>query len=298
MARIAVFEVDDVAEREGLERSLKGHSLEFHPRPLTAENAAEAAGCEGIIIFIYSKIDRKLLSLLPSLRFIATMSTGTDHIDLASCRKRGIPVSNVPAYGEHTVAEHTFALMLAISRRLIPSVQRAKAGDFSLEGLAGFDLEGKTIGIVGTGKIGSHVARLAHAFMMKPIAFANHKNPELERLYGLVYVRTLDELLRRSDIITLHAPLTDETHHMINRRRIGKMKRGAILINTARGGLVDTEALLEGLQKGRISYAGLDVIEEEGFIREEKELLSASFRKRSDLRTVLGSHMLLKLDNV
>ncbi len=298
MARIAVFEVDDMAEKEGLERSLKGHSLEFHPHPLTSENADEAAGCDGIIIFIYSKIDRKLLSLLPSLRVIATMSTGMDHIDLKACRRRGVPVFNVPAYGEHTVAEHTFALMLAISRKLIPSVQRARSGDFSLEGLAGFDLEGKTIGIIGTGRIGSHVARLAHAFLMKPLAFASHPNPELEKQYGVKYVKSIDELLRRSDIITLHAPLTDETHHMINRRRIGKMKKGAILINTARGGLVETEALLEGIRKGIISYAGLDVIEEEGFIREEKELLSASFRKRTDLRTVLGSHMLLKLDNV
>ncbi|MFN7990875.1 MAG: NAD(P)-dependent oxidoreductase [Candidatus Micrarchaeia archaeon] len=298
MARIAVFEADDAAEIRRLKRSLRGHTLSFFPHPLTHENASEASACDGIIIFIYSRIDARLLSKLRKLRMIATMSTGTDHIDMKACARRGIAISSVPAYGEHTVAEHTFALMLAISRKLLPSVQRAKTGDFSLDGLAGFDLEGKTLGIIGTGRIGSHVVRLAHAFFMKPIAFARHPNPELVRLYGLEYVKSVGEILRRSDIVTLHAPLSKETYHLINRKNIRKMKKGAIIINTARGGLVETEALLDGIKSGIIAYAGLDVLEEEGFIREERELLSSSFRKRSDLRTVLGSHMLFKLDNV
>jgi D-lactate dehydrogenase len=298
MARLAVFEAEEGEELGRLKKALKGHSVRYYPHSLTSRNASEAAGCQGIIIFIYSRISARLLSKLPELRMIATMSTGTDHIDRKACLRRGVEVFSVPAYGEHTVAEHTFALMLAISRRLIPSWQRAKTGDFSLEGLRGSDLEGKTLGIVGTGRIGSHVARLAHAFGMRTVAFARHRNTELSERYGVEYVKSLNELLGRSDIITLHAPLTDETFHMINRRNISKMKRGAVLINTARGALVETEALLEGIKRGIISHAGLDVLEEEGFIREEKELLSMSFKKRSDLRTVLGSHMLLKLDNV
>ncbi len=298
MARIGIFEADGQPEIERLKALLQGHSLEFHPNPLTPERAAEASGCDAVIIFIYSRIDADLLSKLPSLRLVATMSTGTDHIDSEECRRRGIAVFNVPAYGEHTVAEHTFCLLLAISRRLIPSVQRTRSGDFSLEGLSGFDLEGKTIGIVGTGRIGSHVARLAHAFLMKPLAFAIHQNPELVEKYGVEYVATLDELIKRSDIVTLHAPLTEETRHMINKGNIRSFKKGAILINTARGALVETEALLEGLQEGCISYAGLDVLEEEGFIREEKELLLKSFAKRADMRTVLEGHMLLRMENV
>ncbi|HSB46944.1 MAG TPA: NAD(P)-dependent oxidoreductase [Candidatus Bilamarchaeum sp.] len=298
MAKIAVFEMEDGAEMDRLKKSLRAHSVTFYPQPLSRDNVRDAAGCDAIAVFIYSKIDSRLLAKLPELKMIATMSTGTDHIDMNACKKRGITVSNVPAYGEHTVAEHTFALILAITRRLLPSVQRAKSGDFSLEGLTGLELEGKTLGIVGTGKIGSHVARIAHAFGMKIIASARHRNEELERLYGVEFVPGLVPLLSRSDIITLHAPLTDETLHMINRKNVRKIKRGAILINTARGALVETEALLEGIKSGVISYAGLDVLEEEGFIREEKELLSKSFRKRSDLRTVLAGHMLLKLDNV
>ncbi len=298
MARIGVFEADGQPEIERLKGLLQGHELELHPYPLTAEHAADAAACDALIVFIYSKLDAELLSRLPKLRLIATMSTGTDHIDTAECERRGIKVCNVPAYGEHTVAEHTFCLLLAISRRLLPSVQRTRAGDFSLEGLAGFDLEGKTIGIVGTGRIGSHVARLAHAFLMKPLAFANHPSTELVKLYGVEYVASLDELIRRSDIVTLHAPLTDSTYHMINKGNIRSFRKGAILINTARGGLVETEALLEGLQEGILSYAGLDVLEEEGFIREEKELLSKSFAKRADMRTVLEGHMLLRMENV
>ncbi len=298
MAKIAVFEIEDETELDGLKKSLRAHDVSFYPQPLSRENVRVAAGCDAIVIFIYSGIDSRLLAKLPKLKMIATMSTGTDHIDLGACKKRGIAVCNVPAYGEHTVAEHTFALILAITRRLLASVQRAKSGDFSQEGLTGLELEGKTIGIVGTGKIGSHVARLAHAFGMKPIAFARHRNEELERLYGVEFVPSLSALLSRSDIITLHAPLTDETFHLINRKNVKRIKRGAILINTARGALVETEALLEGIKSGIISHAGLDVLEEEGFIREEKELLSKSFRKRSDLRTVLAGHMLLKLDNV
>jgi D-lactate dehydrogenase len=295
MARIAVFEAEG-DERRGLEKALSGHDVSFFPDPLTPSSAAKAASCECLVIFIYSRVDEGVLAALPSLRLIATMSTGMDHIDLDACRRRGVEVRNVPAYGEHTVAEHTFALLLAISRKLLPSVQRARAGDFSPEGLSGFDLEGKTIGIVGTGRIGSHVARLASAFMMKTVAFAKHRDEELVRLYGVEYADSLDELLSRSDIVTLHAPLTGETHHMINKGNIRKFRKGAVLINTARGGLVETEALLDGLREGFISYAGLDVLEEEAFIREEKELLSKSFAKRSDLRTVLAGHMLLRLD--
>ena len=298
MARIAVFEVEDENEVQELKRSLPGHKISFYSEPLSLENFSKAAGCDGIVIFVYSRIDKKLISHLPKLKLVATMSSGYDHIDIKACSKLGITVCNVPSYGEHTVAEHTFALLLAISRKLIPSVNRAKAGDFSLEGLTGFDLEGKTLGIVGTGKIGSLVAKLANCFGMNIIAFSKHRNLELEKQYGLKYLPTMKALLERSDVISLHAPLSKETFHLINKKNIKFIKKGAVLINTARGALVETEALFEALKTGTIRYAGLDVLEEERFIKEEKELLSPTFRKNVELKTILANHILLNQENV
>ena len=296
MTSIGIFESEEI-ERRYLERLLSNHKLSFYHEPLSTENINKVKDCEVIIVFIYSKIDKKLLDKLPKVKLIVTMSTGYEHIDIKECKRRKIAVCNVPAYGEMTVAEHTFALLLAISRKIVESVERTRKGDFSIEGLTGFDLNNKTIGIIGTGKIGSHVAKIANSFEMKIIAHSEHKNEALEELPNFKYVE-IDEILKNSDIITLHAPLTNDTIHMINKKNIKKIKKGAILINTARGGLVETEALLFALKNGIIKYAGLDVLEEECFVKEEKELLSPSFKKTCDLRTVLANHMLIKQENV
>ncbi|MEM2137593.1 MAG: hydroxyacid dehydrogenase [Candidatus Anstonellaceae archaeon] len=256
------------------------------------ENISKAAEAEIICLFIYSKIGEKELSQLPKLKMIATMSTGFDHIDLEACAKRGIAVCNVPSYGSETVAEHTFALILALSKKLLPSIERTRRGDFTIDGLRTFDLQGKKLGIVGLGKIGRHVAKMARAFGMKVIAHSPHTTPDEARKLKCKLV-SLDELLAQSDVVSLHAPVNAETKHMINAQAIAKMKQGVVLVNTARGGLVDAKALISALDSGKISAAGLDVLEEECSIKEERQILSPDFAQECDLKTVLANHVLL-----
>jgi D-lactate dehydrogenase len=256
-----------------------------------------AAQCEILSVFINSHLSERILSGLPNLKLIATRSTGYDHIDLGYCRARGIAVSNVPVYGDNTVAEHTFALILALSRKVIQSHNRARSGDFSPAGLQGFDLRGKTLGVVGTGHIGVHVIRIARGFMMKVIALDSRPDKRLADALDFDYVDSLDDILTASDIVTLHAPLLPSTQHMINRENIGRLKKGALLINTARGGLVDTDSLLAALDSGRCGGAGLDVFENEALIKEEKQLLSSEY-DIEELRTAVKNLVLLRRDNV
>ncbi len=294
MAKIAFFELEKWEEAIA-RKQLTGHKLSFFEKPLKGADVAKIRDADAIAVFIYSAITESVLSKLPKLKFIATMSTGFDHIDLAACKKRGITVSNVPFYGENTVAEHTFALILALSRRLMASVERTRRGNFSLEGLRGFDLKGKTIGVVGTGHIGMHVLRMAKGFEMKLLAYDLRKDSKAAKALGFRYVN-LDTLLKDSDIVTLHCPYNQHTHHMINGSNICKMKKGSCLINTARGGLVETEALLNAITTGRLAGAGIDVLEEEAAIKEEKQLLSHRFS--ANLKTALENHILLDQENV
>ncbi|MDO8444381.1 MAG: hydroxyacid dehydrogenase [bacterium] len=288
--KIAFFELEDW-EKKFFEAKLSAHELSFFDEPLT-EYFDQKCDAEIISVFIYSKIDAKVLDKLPKLKFIATRSTGYDHIDIAECKKRGIVVSNVPSYGENTVAEHTFALILALSRKIIESANQTKVGNFDLTDLRGFDLKGKVIGVIGTGKIGSHVVRMAHGFEMRILAFDPLKNDELIDHYGLKYVE-LEELLSQSDIITLHLPLNDKTKHLISESNIGKIKKGAYLINTARGGLVETTALVKALEEGILAGAGIDVLEDEIDIKEEWQLLSKKF-SREQMAINLANNILLK----
>jgi D-lactate dehydrogenase len=253
--------------------------------------------CEILSVFINSDLNENALRALPALRFIATRSTGHDHISLDYCRTHGITVSNVPVYGDNTVAEHTFALILALSRKVIQSHNRARAGDFSPTGLQGFDLRNKTLGVVGTGHIGVHVIRIARGFMMKVIALDSRPDKRLADALDFDYVDSLDTLLAASDIVTLHAPLLPSTHHLINRENIWRMKKGALLINTARGGLVDTDSLLEALDAGHCAGAGLDVFEGETLVKEEQQLLSNQYNIE-ELRTVVKNLVLLRRENV
>ncbi len=294
MTKIIFFETEDW-ERSYIKKDLG--KAEFIQGHLDQNNAGKAKDAEIIGIFIYSRITAKILDMLPKLKLIATMSTGYDHIDLNECKKRGIKVCNVPNYGENTVAEHTFSLILALSRKIIESSERTRKGDFTLEGLRGFDLKGKTIGIVGMGSIGQHVARIARGFEMKSIAFDLKKDSKLARTLDFKYVN-LAYLLKNSDIITLHCPYNKATHHLINRGNTGTIKKGAILINTARGGLIETNAMIRALNSGRLKAAGLDVLEEECAIKEEKQLLSRKFAETCDLRTVLQNHILERMNNV
>jgi len=291
---IVFFEVEPW-EEDYLKKSFR--SAEFFDTVLTKQKIKKIKDAEIISVFIYSKLDQKKLSQLPNLKLIATRSTGFDHIDVDYCRRNNVKIATVPDYGQNTVAEHAFALILAISRKIVPSVERAKTGIFKLAGLRGFDLAGKTIGIIGTGSIGEHMARIANGFQMKVLGFDLKHNQSLVNKYNLKYTQTLVELVANSDIISLHLPLNEHTHYIVNKELLNQTKRGAILINTARGALVDNEALLWALDEGIISAAGLDVLEEEPLISEERELLLERIN-HEDLRDLLCDHILIKHPNV
>jgi len=283
-------------EEDSLRNAFPGQDVVLTEEKIEDSTLAKYQDAQIISTFIYTQFNKELLEKLPNLKFIATRSMGFDHIDIDTCRQKGIKVANVPTYGAHTVAEHTFALILAISRKLIPSVEQARKGNFSSEGLEGFDLNGKTLGVVGTGNIGKNVCELGLSFGMRVLAFSRSENPELTAK-GVKYV-SLDELLQESDIVSLHLPHDSQTEHIINMGNINKFKKGAVLINTARGALVETQAIAEGLQKGILSAAGLDVLEEEAHLREEAELLSEDYLKSVDIKTELINHVLLTKDNV
>lgn len=296
--KIAFFELENW-EQEIIKAGLKGHKLVFTGERLSLETAGKYRDVEALALFAFCCVDKKLLAKLPKLKFIATMSTGFDHIDLAACKKRGIVVSNVPTYGENTVAEHAFALLLALSRKLYPSIKRTHEEQrFETDStLRGFDLKGKTLGVVGCGNIGRHVARIAKGFEMNVLVFDVNRDVDLARKIGFEYA-SMDELLKKSDIITLHVPYNKHTHHLLNEKAFAKMKKGVYIVNTSRGGVIDTDALVKALQSGVVAGAGLDVLEEEGEIKEERNLLSEAFKRRSELRTLLEDHLLMKMPNV
>ncbi|MFY9268704.1 MAG: hydroxyacid dehydrogenase [Candidatus Manganitrophaceae bacterium] len=268
----------------------------FYPEEADRISIDQIDDAEVLSVFIYSDLDAALMGRFPALKLIATRSTGTDHIDLAFCRQKGIAVSNVPTYGANTVAEHTFALILSLSRKIYPARARTLRGDFSFRGLRGFDLMGKTLGVVGAGQIGRHVIRIASGFQMRVLAYDLKPDPPLAERLGFEFA-DLDTLLLQSDIVSLHLPLIPQTHHLIGKREFEKMKRGAFLINTARGGLVDTDALLWALEEGIVGGAGLDVLEEEEAVREERELLSSRFNEEK-LKAVVRNHILLQREDV
>ncbi len=294
--RIAFYEIEDW-EREFLASRLAGHELSFHEEALGAETAAKAADADAVSVFVYSRVGDDVLAKLPKTKFVLTRSMGFDHIDLAACAKRGIAVSRVPSYGERTVAEHAFALILALSRKIFLAYERTEKSVFDYRGLQGFDLYKKTLGIVGGGRIGMHVARIAKGFEMDVLVSDPFPKKELAESIGFRYA-PLEELLAKADVVTLHAPYLPETHHLMNDARFALMKRGAVIVNTSRGALIDTQALLKALQDGILSGAGLDVLEEEMFIREESELMSRDFPKKCDLAAVVRDHMLIARNDV
>jgi len=293
--KIAFLEIKDW-EREYLKKKLPGHDFYFSAERLTKEVLAQLRDCQVLSPFIYSQVSAEALAALPALRLVATRSTGYDHVDLNGCAGRSIAVANVPSYGENTVAEHTFALILALSRKIHQSYVRVMRGDFSLEGLTGFDLKDKTLGVVGAGKIGLHVIKIGRGFGMRVLVYDPFRNAFLAELLGYSYAG-LDELLAASDIVTLHLPFSPPLHHLMNRERFAQMKPGALFVNTARGRLVDTDALLEALESGRLAGAGLDVVEGEELIQEEKQLLYQQ-QSLEKLQAVVRTHVLFRHDNV
>lgn len=248
------------------EAALPGEELRFVRWPGEVKPDARVMS-----LFIHTHIDEGFLDKHPNLKLIATRSTGTEHIDLEACRARGIEVANVPSYGEHTVAEHTFALILTLSRRLREVVRQPGMEDrVAYEPLRAFELRGKTLGVVGAGRIGQHVIRMARAFGMNVLAHDTRREEKCVALQdGACAYAPLERVLAEAHVLTLHVPLRPETHHLLCAETLAQCRRGVIVINTARGGLIDTNALLDALDSGQVGGAGLDVLEEDSVLRQE-----------------------------
>lgn len=291
--KIAFFEITDI-ERGRFEDSLSTHELIFFEEPIQEINFEKYSDSDILCVFIYSNISLDIVKNMPNLKMIVTRSTGTDHIDSNILNSLNIPIKNVPLYGENTVAEHTMALILSLSRKIHKSYIKSIQGKFCTEGLQGFDLKNKTIGLIGGGRIGLHVARMAKSFGMHVRIYDIKIDEFLAELINFKYV-TLEQLLKESDIISLHVPLNDHTYHIINDESLKLVKRGAILINTARGGLVDTESLIKALDSGILSGAGLDVIEGEELLVEEN-IFNSPIEKAAKL--IIASKKLLENENV
>jgi D-lactate dehydrogenase len=295
--RIGIFEAEEW-EAAACRSLAAEHSLTCASAPLEPGEAARHADLEVVSTFIRSRLDAATLSQLPRLKLIATRSTGYDHIDLAYCRTAGVAVCNVPDYGDPTVAEHAFALLLAVSRRVVEAAARTRSGDFSMEGLRGFDLAGRTLGVIGAGRIGRRVIRIARGFAMQVLAFDARPDAAAAAELGFNYV-DLPELLRRADVVSLHVPGSAETRDLLSDAEFGLMKPGAVLINTARGGVVNAPALVRALTDGRLGGAGLDVVADEPLLREESEIFRAGRDLAvEELRSLVATNTLLKLPNV
>lgn len=241
-------------------------------------------------------MDKATLEKLPNLKMIATRSTGTDHIDMEECKKRKIVVANVPEYGARSVAEYAMALMMAVGKRIVPAHQSIEEGEFSPEGLTGIDLFSKTLGVVGVGKIGENVVRIGRGLGMKILGVEKTPDPKLAKKLGFKYV-DLETCLKEADVVTLHVPSTKDTYHLINRKNIKLMKPTAILINTCRGPVVETEALLSMLNNKKLRGAGLDVTEEENNV-ENIAMVTSTRPTKDNLQKVLSYHLLRDRDDV
>ena len=289
-------------DKQGLADILKAYpdiKAEYVADKLSTDNIQTDA--EAISVFVGSEVKKEQIDALANLKLITTRSTGFDHVDVAYAKTKNIPVCNVPAYGSRTVAEFAFSLILTLSRKLFVAADQIKEGKgFDYQAFEGFNLQGKTIGIIGTGRIGLNVAQIAKGFDMNILGYEPHPKDDVAKQYGIKYVG-LDELLAGSDVITIHVPYMPATHHLINKDNIKKVKKGALLINTARGEVVDTEALLMALKDGTVGGAGLDVLEDERQLKDETALLAHHDPKHpslEELRTLIEDHALINMPNV
>lgn len=262
--KIAVFSTHQF-EQQYIEIANGGkYDMKYLSARLGPETVALAAGCDAVCLFVNDDASAQVLQKLKQMgiRSVVLRSAGFNNVDVARARALNIRVARVPAYSPHAVAEHTIALILALNRKLVRANARVHDGNFSLDGLVGFDLNGKTAGIIGTGKIGGIVARLLHAFGCRVLAYDLLPDDELRR-DGIVEYSSLTDLFSSAAIISLHAPLTTETKYIIQKDTINQMKQGVMLINTSRGGLINTRDVINALKTGKIGYLGLDVYEEE-----------------------------------
>ncbi|BCX15938.1 MAG: lactate dehydrogenase [Candidatus Parcubacteria bacterium] len=302
MARVGLFQIKGW-EADYLKSKLEaaGFEVDIFETEVEKSEISDFSKYQAISVFVGSSINKEVIDKFSNLKLITTRSTGFDHIDLNYARSKNIALGYVPNYGENTVAEFAMGLILTLSRKLYLGIDRIKeGGEFSFEGLEGFDLKGKTLGVVGAGRIGRHVIKMAKGFDMRVIAYDRNPKPELAQELGFEYV-SYDDLLKESDIITFHVFYAPETHHMFNKNCLEKVKKGVIIINTARGPVIETEALVLGLQKGIIGGAGLDVLEEEGVLKDEQGFWMRSLEEESlktNLRVLLENHLLFRMPNV
>lgn len=261
--RVSVYSTHKF-ERQYIEQYCAQHSLHLLDTRLTEETVSLARGSNAVSIFVNDDASAPVLQKLSEIgiHYIALRSAGYNHVDLKEAKRLGIKLARVPEYSPAAIAEHTVALMLVLNRKLIKAHTRIRDLNFSLDGLTGFDMSGKTVGILGTGKIGSVVAQIMHGFNCKILAYDPYENEGLKSKYNVRYTDYMT-LCKESDIITLHLPLTNESKYIINKGSIDAMKPGTMLINTSRGGLVDTKEVIKGLKSGKIGSFGMDVYEEE-----------------------------------
>lgn len=295
--KVVVFETEEW-EHQACLRLQPEHQVVCTRDALDEGTAPDHADAEAISTFVNSTLSASVLARFPALKLIATRSTGYDHIDLAYCRSRGVVVSSVPDYGDSTVAEHAFALLLAVARHLVEAVERTRRGNFSPSGLRGFELRDKTLGVIGTGRIGRQAIEIANGFGMEVVAFDARPDEATARSLGFRYA-TFEQVLAAADVLTLHVPATPQTTGLLSDRAFGLMRPGAVLINTARGNIVDVPALVRALADGRLRAAGLDVLPQEPLIREEAQIFRADAQPEGhDLKALVANHVLLRFPNV
>ncbi len=291
--KVAWFDVSEFDKKYFEDKDLD-MSITFFEEPLNEKTAELAEGFDAVSVFINSDLNREVLETL-DIDIVACRSTGFDHVDLEAADEMDVTVCNVPEYSSNTVAEHTFALLLSVSRKLYSAINKVKDGSFDHEGLRGFDLKGKTFGVVGTGSIGKHAIRIAKGFQMDVIAYDPFPDHEAAEEIGFDYV-DFDEIVETSDVISLHCPLNEHTEHMFSDEEFKKMD-GTVLINTSRGGLVETESLIKAIDRGDVRAAGLDVLEDECGLSEDIDYLG-EMEEKCDLQTILHDHILIKRDDV
>lgn len=296
MAKICIYDSTD-QDRQVFSALSTDHEVVFIDEPVSEENIVSDA--DVVSVFVCSKMTKNIISKFKNLQHIAARSTGVSNIDIKTARSKNISISNVPTYGEHTVAEYTFALMLMTTRKMRAAINQVQTEQIESDLIHGIDLHGKTLGIVGGGRIGRRVARIAKAFGMKVSIFDPFVDESVIEKMDCSKC-SLNDLLAESDIVSLHAPLTENTKHIIGKQQFKKIKPGAILINTARGELVDTKHLVSALRDGIVSAVGLDVLEDEKLLdQDEEELLLTKGRPTNvSLEHALEINILKNMPNV
>jgi D-lactate dehydrogenase len=286
-------------EREIVTKALPGHEVVFTDTPVTTEVPEEFRDAQALAVFVDSVVTAEMIDSMPNLQVIALRSTGYDHVDSKYAQQKGIVVSYVPHYGSQTVAEYTFALILALSRKAYAAYDALRTdGSRDVKRFEGFDLKGKTLGVIGTGAIGRHSCMIAKGFGMNIVAYDLYPNQEFAAEHG-VQMMSFDEVLASADILTLHVPSSKDNFHMLNEASLAKAKQGLYVINTARGDLVDTIALTKALESGHIAGAGLDVYEGEKFITDEMELLAQDENIAEGVwKSFVAEHALMDMENV